>query len=188
MLENVNLLAEAEEMIQGLGDPDPGWADAMQKVLRKQSRGSTVVLCKVKIEPEITPESKAEAKERQKRRKLKRKREEMAHAKPEALEKDYEMNLRKIATKGVVTFFRMAQKTQNEVERAQKRTKTTGQREKVVDSVTKKGFLDMLEGGVATTYKETPAEDEPSWKVLRDDFIPKVGMQDWDKEDDDDSD
>lgn len=119
---------------------------------------------------------------------MKRKHDEMARTKPDALEKDYELNLRRIATRGVVQLFTAVQKHQKTLDSKLKRAKTEGKKEKVMKTVNKKDFLDMLEDKkpASSTAAATKDEKEPAWKVLRDDFVTSKGeMQDWDKDDDD---
>lgn len=122
-------------------------------------------------EPEFL--SKRELRERKEK---KRKWEEMSRTKPTY--DDVEKRLARIATKGVVQLFNAVKTHQKQVdEKLQAAGQSETKRDKVMKSLSKGAFLDMLK-----EKKEEPADKPESWGVLRDDFMLGAEMKDWDKE------
>lgn len=175
MLESV--IEKMNDVETQKDDVDVGWADAISKIFRKSSSLETTIVCKVKNK-EDSEAAKEERKKLKKRNRKKRKWKEMCKVKPNVLDKDYEQNLRKIATKGVVQLFNAVQNHQKEIENKLKKAKTEGKREKVMKSVKKNDFLDLLD--------DKKKENKKDWKVVKDSLMENPSMKDWDKEDDDD--
>jgi len=122
--------------------------------------------------------------------------------KPNILEKDRERTLQKIATKGVVQLFNAVRMQQKDIS---KKLDEAGplevRKEKVLKNIDKRAFLDVLMGEKSSivddeftnkdkNQKQTTKDKnqknerkrEPSWNVLRDDFLMSAKMKDWDKE------
>ena len=51
----------------------------------------------------------------------------------------------------------------------------------------KGGFIDMLKGneGGGEVESSSPVPTEPTWSILKDDYMKNSKMKDWDKEDSD---
>ncbi|XP_039260201.1 RRP15-like protein [Styela clava] len=172
------------------------WAEVMGKVLNKQGpkNEKSIILAKNKEKVEENKQERSEQRERKKQLNKKRKWEEMNHVKPNALEKDYERNLQKIATRGVVQLFNAVKKHQKQLDEKLKSAKTEGKKEQVMKSVSKGEFLDMLKDDKVITKQkagknfdpgmpDTTAEDK-GWDVLRDDFMMGNKLKDWDQRSD----
>lgn len=112
--------------------------------------------------------------------------------KPNILEKDRERTLQKIATKGVVQLFNAVRMQQKDVT---KKLEEAGplevRKEKVLKSIDKRAFLDVLMGEksqkvdehIETAKKETISKvTDSTWSVLKEDFMMGAKMKDWDKE------
>lgn len=113
--------------------------------------------------------------------------------KPNILEKDRERTLAKIATKGVVQLFNAVRAQQKDID---KKLKEAGplevRKEKVMKSIDKRAFLDVLMGEKSQPVEESGNEvnkreserktENSTWSVLRDDFMMSAKMKDWDKE------
>lgn len=105
--------------------------------------------------------------------------------KPNILEKDRERTLTKIATRGVVQLFNAVRIQQKDIS---KKLDEAGplevRKEKVLKSIDKRQFLDVLMGGKTQEAESKPKEynKESTWSVLRDDFMMGAKLKDWDKE------
>ncbi|KFQ69508.1 RRP15-like, partial [Phaethon lepturus] len=179
-----------EEATSSKAGPSAGWADAMAKVLNKKiPQNKSTILAKNK---KLEKEKEKEKQERlEKRMKLDKKREweMMCRVKPDVVkDRDRERNLQRIAT-------RTHQK--NVDEKVKKAGSSDRQRAKLLSSVSKKDFINVLrnmEGakggknpaGKATRSKqgEVKSEEGPEWNILHDDFMMGASMKDWDKESD----
>ncbi|XP_023029582.2 RRP15-like protein [Leptinotarsa decemlineata] len=203
-----NSSEESDDNTNGVGNA--GWANAISKVLKTKTKGKTPVLSKakkltdlkkVKVQPagfEIqTPdgEVKKETVEdntvsaeppRKKKKELPK-----IRVKPNILEKDRERLLQRIATKGVVHFFNIVNMQQKDINQKLKEAGPLEVRkEKVMKNIDKRAFLDVLMGeksqnideSLGTSKKETKSEKEPTWSVLREDFMMGAKMKDWDKQ------
>lgn len=103
---------------------------------------------------------------------------------------DTERRLKQIATRGAVKLFNAVNKQQKEVELKLGGSSTEAKRARVVKSVNKGSFLDMLRQSEVKTVSrdkrhEKKAKDQPAWSVLRDDFVMAAKMRDWDKDNSD---
>ncbi|XP_014806783.1 PREDICTED: RRP15-like protein [Calidris pugnax] len=189
-----------EEATSSKADPGAGWADAMAKVLNKKiPQNKSTILAKNK---KLEKEREREKQERlEKRMKLDKKREweMMCRVKPDVVkDRDTERNLQRTATRGVVQLFNAVRTHQKNIDEKVKRGGSSErQRAKLLSSVSKKDFIDVLrnmEGakgkknpaGKATKSKqgEVKSEEGPEWNILRDDFMMGASMKDWDKESD----
>ena len=155
----------------------------------------------IKVEEEELPKKKTES--ASVKRAKKKAIEEMCRSRPDIVrDRAREKTLQKIATKGVVQLF-------NAVREQQKTLKTqlnsvgnsVLKRDKVLKNIDKTGFLEVLSGGkkrkvestkaaepkvkkLKAEVKDEPAEDESTWKILRDDYMMGAKMKDWDKDSD----
>lgn len=115
--------------------------------------------------------------------------------KPNILNKDRERTLAKIATKGVVQLFNAVRVQQKEINNKLKEAGPTEvKRDKVLKSIDKRAFLDVLMGEKSQKVDETLVtksaastdvdknDRSVTWSVLRDDFMMGAKMKDWDKE------
>ncbi|XP_019372010.1 PREDICTED: RRP15-like protein [Gavialis gangeticus] len=181
-----------------------GWAEAMAKVLnRKVPESKPTILVKNK---ELDKEREKEKQEKLgKKMKLDKKREweMMCRIKPDvAKDRDKERDLQRIATRGIVQLFNAVRKHQNNVdEKVKEAGNSSRKRAKLMSSVSKKDFIDVLRGmegtkteqNIAkTTMKkkqgEVKSDEGPAWSILRDDFMMGASMKDWDKDSDQESD
>ncbi|XP_076464342.1 RRP15-like protein [Babylonia areolata] len=126
----------------------------------------------------------------------------MGRVKPSVLTKDKERMLQRIATRGVVQLFNAARQQQRMVkEKMEEAGSSVRRRDKVMGSISKKQFLDLLDNSQANTDSskatkkqgDLPSEEAGGkWSILRDDYMMKARMKDWDRdsghEDDDDDD
>ncbi|XP_075223214.1 RRP15-like protein [Lycorma delicatula] len=107
--------------------------------------------------------------------------------KPSVLDKDREKVLAKIATKGVVQLFNAVRQQQRSLEKEiQNVGPSDVKQEKILKSVDKRAFLDVLMGAKSQTVPEVKKEESKvncEWSVLRDDFMMSTRLKDWDKKD-----
>lgn len=171
-----------------------GWADAMARILENQlpEDKPPVLLKYKKIE-----KRKAERNEQLASKKLKSQERhamlEKDHIKPDASTLDYEKNLMRIATRGVVKLFNAVSKHQKEINSKLNSAPTEAKKTKV-ETMSKSTFLDMLKSssdkGRTQENKEqkgtgielTDTDDASSWSILRDDFMMGAKMKDWNRE------
>ncbi|XP_065205531.1 RRP15-like protein [Planococcus citri] len=193
---------------------NPGWADAMAKILRskKSLNKKAIVLSKAKKIKDVKPKKVeldfeivgAENEENEKpnldelddkknvfnRKSTTKECETRGRVKPSILDKDRERTLMKIATKGVVQLFNAVRQQQKTVEKTIKKAgKSELKRERMLESIDKKKFLDVLAGSVKSTpidneikSEEIPSKQKCTWGVLRDDFMMGANLKDWDKQ------
>ncbi|PSN36427.1 hypothetical protein C0J52_11662 [Blattella germanica] len=177
---------------------NPGWADAMAKVLRmkKPKKTKSIVLSKAKKLNDISKTAKEEIQneegkkdtvddhsKRQKQREFQSK----FRIKPSILDRERDRRLNRIATK-------LQQKTLDS--QLQKAGGSERKREKVMKSLDKRSFLNVLMGAAPSEPVDSPVkeknivkkeeiDDAPTWQVLRDDFMMETKrLKDWDKSDD----
>ncbi|XP_072166827.1 RRP15-like protein isoform X2 [Diadema setosum] len=175
-----------------------GWADAMASILRKEApEGSSAVLAKSKDYAKAKEQERKEFMERLKEKQSKKKWENMARTIPKVTDRERERALQRIATKGVVQLFNAVRKQQKTREEKLKEVGgSQRKRAKVEASLTKGDFLDMLRGtpapsktdsnpknGTGLSLSQPATKENPSWGVLRDDFMLGAKMKDWDKDD-----
>ncbi|XP_070690696.1 RRP15-like protein [Pempheris klunzingeri] len=176
------------------GNANAGWAEAMAKILGKKTPESkTSILVKNKELDKMKEKERQEYLERKKKVDKKRIWEMMCREKPDIVkDRETERALQRIATRGVVQLFNAVRKHQKAInDKVKEVGGSERKRAKVLSSVSKKDFIDVLrtEGGSGVpgnTEKDTDAaaEEKPSWSVLRDNFMMGATMKDWDKESD----
>lgn len=201
-----------------------GWADAMAEILStdKPKRKKTVVLSRAnrvdvtvkkakekygfEIDGEVSIEEDKKNGLETKRSlvgshemKLRIRKKDWAtkgRVKPSILEKDREKALIKIATRGVVQLFNAVHKHQKTVSsEINKAGNLEYKKDRVLKSVDKKAFLDVLMGSAKShsvneimetetneVKKEEDKPEEKTWSILRDDFMMSTKFKDWDKE------
>ena len=178
---------EENNEVQG----NPGWADAMARILAKQlPDDKPAILIKYK---KAEREKKKKLKENAKQKMISQERHqtrEQNHVKPAPSNDEKERTLKRIATRGVVKLFNAVNKHQKELDAKLKTAPTEAKKAKVLKSVSKSSFLDMLKSNSNETVQ--PANDESAndekaskWNILRDDFMMGGKMKDWDKDIDD---
>uniref|UniRef100_A0A8C0EY23 RRP15-like protein n=1 Tax=Bubo bubo TaxID=30461 RepID=A0A8C0EY23_BUBBB len=180
-----------EEATSSKAGPSAGWADAMAKVLNKKipQNKSTILSKNKKLEKEREKEKQERL---EKRMKLDKKREweMMCRVKPDVVkDRDRERNLQRIATRGVVQLFNAVRTHQKNVdEKVKKAGNSDRQRAKLLSSVSKKDFINVLRNMEGAKGSKNPgevkSEEGPEWNILRDDFMMGASMKDWDKESD----
>ncbi|XP_071401737.1 RRP15-like protein [Centroberyx affinis] len=184
---------EEEEEDGEDGNPNAGWAEAMAKILGKKTPESKpTILLKNKELDKIKEKEKKEQLERKQQTDKKRAWEMMCRDKPDVVkDRETERNLQRIATRGVVQLFNAVRKHQKAVsERVKEVGGSERKKAKILSSVSKRDFIDVLrgaEGGSGKREKEAAAagaEEKPAWSVLRDDYMMGASMKDWDKESD----
>ncbi|KAF4103647.1 RRP15-like protein isoform X2 [Onychostoma macrolepis] len=191
--------SEEEQNGDAAENPNAGWAEAMAKVLGKKTPDSKpTILLKNKEMDKIKEKARKERLEKKKQIDKKRAWENMCREKPNVVrDREHERNLQRIATRGVVQLFNAVKKHQNNVdERIKEVGASERKKSKVLSSVTKKDFIDVLRGAdvankPAIKKEKVPVEvkgENPSWSVLRDDFMMGTSMKDWDKESDEERD
>lgn len=109
------------------------------------------------------------------------------------MHKDRERTLAKVATKGVVQLFNAVKMQQKDIKKKlQEAGPLEVRKEKVLQSIDKRAFLDVLMGEKSQPVEEptvnkteiatNTAQKQSTWSVLRDDFMMSAKMRDWDKE------
>ncbi|XP_072534936.1 RRP15-like protein [Salminus brasiliensis] len=174
-------------------NPNADWAKAMAKILAKKTPDNKpCILLKNKELAKITEKKRIERLEKKKQIDKKRAWEMMCRVKPDIVQdKEKERNLQRTATRGVVQLFNAVRKHQQNVDEKMKEVGGSERKKaKILSSVSKKDFIDILRGNAGTVIpnvkKEQSAPEEqkdekPSWSVLRDDFMMGASMKDWDK-------
>ncbi|XP_046862492.1 RRP15-like protein isoform X2 [Xenia sp. Carnegie-2017] len=141
--ENKN--SNEDDIKSGTKDGNPGWADAMARILTKQiPEDKPVVLSKYK---KVETERKQKQEEILKQKLItqeKHEAREKNHVKPAPSNDEKERNLKRIATKGVVKLFNAVNKHQEDLDVKLKSAPTEAKKVKVMKSVSKSSFLDML--------------------------------------------
>ncbi|XP_039916485.1 RRP15-like protein [Hirundo rustica] len=190
----------AEEATSSKDGPSSGWADAMAKVLNKKiPQNKSTILAKNKTLEKEREKKKQERQEKKMRLEKKREWEMMCRVKPDVVkDREKERNLQRIATRGVVQLFNAVRMHQKKMEEEVKKAGSSERkRAKLMSSVSKRDFIDVLRNmdgakggknpaGKATKSKqgEVKSEEGPEWNILRDDFMMGASMKDWDKESD----
>ncbi|KAG2467071.1 PLEK protein, partial [Polypterus senegalus] len=131
---------------------DASWAEAMAKILNKKTQQSKpTILLKNKELERIKEKEKQEQAEKQKKICERRDWELIARVKPNIVQdREREKNLQRIATRGVVQLFNAVRKHQKNVD--EKLTEAGGserKKAKMLSSVTKKDFINVLRGNMS---------------------------------------
>uniref|UniRef100_A0A8D0DZW5 RRP15-like protein n=1 Tax=Salvator merianae TaxID=96440 RepID=A0A8D0DZW5_SALMN len=198
--ESRSLASEDRNAMESKDPGNSGWADAMAKVLNKKIPTSkATILVKNKKRDEEREKAKAERLERRRQLDKKREWEMMCRVKPDVTkDRETERSLQRIATRGVVQLFNAVRKHQKNVDEKIKAVGSSDRkRAKLISSVSKRDFIDVLRGMEGTETEqnatrkapkskqgELKSEDNPAWSILRDDFMMGASMKDWDKESD----
>ncbi|CAJ1061514.1 RRP15-like protein [Xyrichtys novacula] len=188
--EDVEGNADGDE---GDENPNSGWAEAMAKILGKKTPESqTSILMKNKELEKIKQREREEQLQKKTQVDKKRAWEMMCRVKPDVVkDRETERALQRVATRGVVQLFNAVRKHQKTVEEKVKEVGGSERKKaKLLSSVSKKDFIDVLRGSEGggggqqpTDKAPPPTEDQkPSWSVLRDDFMMGASMKDWDKQ------
>ncbi|XP_015266486.1 PREDICTED: RRP15-like protein [Gekko japonicus] len=179
---------------------NPGWADAMAKVLNKTvPKSKRTILVKNKARDKEREREKQERLEKRRQLDKKREWEAMCRVKPDVVkDRETERNLQRIATRGVVQLFNAVRKHQRNVEEKAKEAGTSDRkRAKLISSVSKRDFINVLRGMEGTEVEQNTirkslkskqgdakSEEGPAWSILRDNFMMGASMKDWDKKSD----
>eukprot|EP00743_Colponemidia_sp_Colp-15_P009508 GILK01010397.1.p1 GENE.GILK01010397.1~~GILK01010397.1.p1 ORF type:complete len:298 (+),score=96.17 GILK01010397.1:122-895(+) len=175
--------------------PGVSFAIAMHKILGKRLREdeeAAPILAKYKTTEERIRHEKEQMKKAKELAREKKRLKNKDHVLPDILNKDFERQLLKLATKGVVKLFNAVsqhQKSQDSISS----TKVEDKKLKVdkVDQLSKANFLQLLKKNnneSKSSSKLTKAEPDssssksPSWSVFKDDYLMSAKMKDWDKE------
>ncbi|XP_067900235.1 RRP15-like protein [Heterodontus francisci] len=191
---------EEETADQDPTNPSAGWADAMARILKKKIPGNKPAILNKNKEKQKEKDKKKQAMlEKMKQLDKKKEWEQMCRVKPDVVQdREIERNFQKIATRGVVQLFNAVRKHQTSVD---EKIKDVGgserKRAKLLSSVSKKDFINVLRGSGQNVHQDTTertanggkqievkAEDSTTWSILRDDFMMGATMKDWDKESD----
>ncbi|XP_017331729.1 RRP15-like protein isoform X3 [Ictalurus punctatus] len=187
---------EKEQNGEVATNPNAGWADAMAKILGKKTpEDKPCILLKNKQHDKLNAKEKKERQEKKKQADKKRAWEMMCRVKPDVVrDKERERSLQRTATRGVVQLFNAVRQHQNNLhEKMQEVGGSERKKAKVLSSISKKDFIDVLRGTAgynmaaaktAKTESEEQKEEKPAWSVLREDFMMGSSMKDWDKESD----
>ncbi|XP_054637792.1 RRP15-like protein [Dunckerocampus dactyliophorus] len=188
---------EDEDGVQG--NANAGWAQAMAKILGKQTpmKKPTILAKNTEID-NVKAKERQEQLERRNQIDKKRKWEMMCREKPNLVtDREAERALQRIATRGVVQLFNAVRSHQKNVDDKVKKEAGGSERKKakILSSISKKDFIDVLrktEGGSSITVKEEKnsapdVEEKPAWSVLRDDYMMGATMKDWDKHSDEEA-
>ncbi|RVE62220.1 hypothetical protein OJAV_G00154960 [Oryzias javanicus] len=180
-------------------DAGAGWAEAMAKILGKETTASnSTILLKNKELQKIKAAEREEQLIRRKQLDKKRTWEMMFREKPDLVkDRETERALQRTATRGVVQLFNAVKKHQKTVDQQVKEAGSSERKKaKILSSFSKKDFIGALrraeeggrvhgEGHARGKPEEgaTPAaEQKPSWSVLSEDFMMEPSMKDWDKD------
>ncbi|KAG7469946.1 hypothetical protein MATL_G00134240 [Megalops atlanticus] len=182
------------EKEEGEENPNAGWAEAMAKILQKKTpENKASILLKNKQLEKEKEKMKKEQQEKKKQMDKKRAWEMMCREKPDVVkDRETERNLQRIATRGVVQLFNAVRKHQKNMDEKMKEVGgSERKRAKLLSSVSKKDFINVLRGTEDTAEQGSTAakktankgsEEKPAWSVLKEDFMMGASMKDWDKE------
>ncbi|ESO94177.1 hypothetical protein LOTGIDRAFT_232439 [Lottia gigantea] len=199
---------------EGEENKKSGMADAMARILGKKVPSKKgVIMAKAMTDKQIERKRKIKEQggqeetevkkvyiDQQTKQAKKKEWENRGRIKPDPLDKPAERILQRIATRGVVQLFNAVSKQQKILDdQLMEAGSSERRKDKVVESLTKDKFLDILKGSADSSSKSSKKrksdkskskknsdgneEDEnPKWSILRDDFMMGATMKDWDKE------
>ncbi|XP_042189469.1 RRP15-like protein [Callorhinchus milii] len=182
-------------------NPTAGWADAMAKILNKKTPlNRPTILAKNKEKEKEKEKLKQERLEKKKQLDERREWEQLCRVKPDVIkDRENEKMLQRLATRGVVQLFNAVRKHQGNVdEKVKEAGRSDLKRAKLMSTVSKKDFINVLRGSedqkvkgtsvvkaaISSKQVQIKSEDDPAWNILRDDFMMGATMKDWDKESD----
>jgi len=172
-----------------------GMADVISKVLNQRIKSKNPVLAKRKTkimkDIEATELEEKTVKETAKERRKKRQQQLSI---PDHTTMDYERQLRKIGTRGVVTLFNAIAKHQREIA-ALRDENGSDNDELATQNLSKNAFIEMLKtsknpNSITKTMKQqqkqkkTEENEKSKWAAVQDDYLMKSNFKDWDKESD----
>ncbi|XP_050406439.1 RRP15-like protein [Patella vulgata] len=217
-VESEDVSDASDQELSDDGNKKSGMADAMARILGKQVPSKkNVILAKGMTDKQI--ERKRKLKEGGEKDEVDKKKiyidqvtrqakkkewENRGRMKPQPLERTTEKVLQRIATRGIVQLFNAVRKQQKLLDDQLVEAGSSERRkDKVVESMTKGKFLDILKGTASKSedskntkninkqkQRETneniedsvEEEEDSKWSILRDDFMMGATMKDWDKE------
>uniref|UniRef100_A0A4W3JJR4 RRP15-like protein n=1 Tax=Callorhinchus milii TaxID=7868 RepID=A0A4W3JJR4_CALMI len=170
-------------------NPTAGWADAMAKILNKKTPlNRPTILAKNKEKEKEKEKLKQERLEKKKQLDERREWEQLCRVKPDVIkDRENEKMLQRLATRGVVQLFNAVRKHQGNVdEKVKEAGRSDLKRAKLMSTVSKKDFINVLRGSEDQKVKGTSVVKAAisTWNILRDDFMMGATMKDWDKESD----
>jgi len=201
---------EASEEDEVDEEGNTGWADAMAKVLAmgKNSEKTVGVLSKAKKDNAKEKDSEGKVLEPLALRKArKRELDSIGRSMPNPLQRNAERTFTRIATRGVVQLFNAVREQQKDMKSQLRQAGGSFRKqEKVLKTINKANFINMLSGKAMVEQGDEPAEKrsrlekeeedeeeeeekeqkQSSWNILRDDFMLGAKMKDWDQESDGD--
>lgn len=158
------------------------------------------------------PKDVLAAKERRLQKKRKFEIFKTLRVQPDVRDRNREMTLKKVATRGVVQLFNAVQTQQKSLKKQVDAEKIDSKREDILNNINKKNFLNVLMGSAKSVLIDNPvkkekkeedtdsdddnvamptkrAHKESTWNVLKDNFVgnPKKGAA-WNEDDSDDED
>ena len=185
-----------------------GWADAISKVLQTKVNNKAFILSKAKKDRDISIREKGtprqqtievlrddgkitvEKSDLPKAFKtsiqvhneiLRMEWENMSRVKPSPADKEKDVFLNSIATKGVVQLFNAVKGQQEAVKHKLKKAgKSERKKDKALATFTKGQFLDTLKSSPKRKRSDSDGKNNEGWKVLRDDFTNKANLKSWD--------
>ncbi|KAM4040290.1 RRP15-like protein [Anomaloglossus baeobatrachus] len=185
---------ETDDQVES-DDHNKGWADAMAKILNKKvpAHKASTILVKSKTLQKEKEKDKQERLEKKEQIDKKRQWEMMCRVKTDVVkDREAERSLQRIATRGVVQLFNAVKTHQSNVkEKIKEAGHSERKKSKMMMSVSKRDFIDVLRGKESKSDTAEPKKAAPKtqkasdWNILRDDFMMGASMKDWDKDSDD---
>lgn len=164
------------------------------------------VIAKVPVKEEASLQDPAISKERRLNKKRKFELLKTLRVKPDVRDRNRELTLKKVATKGVVQLFNAVQTQQLSLKKQVQAEKIDSKREDILNNINKKNFLNVLMGSAKSVLIDNPVKKEKqedddddsdsgpakkstkesTWNVLKDTFVnaPAKGSA-WDEDDSD---
>ena len=186
--------------------PKRGLADAMCKILGQNKKlkesSDSCILSKGKTDREQLQHDANSGEEGEASKKLKKNDkkdrdlvteiqrrkiwEDMGRVKPDVVDKEYERNLRRIASKGVVQLFNAVQEQQKAIDKTLKDSDLTrSKKDRRLKSLTKGKFLDSLNNKIKVEGGKE--QKQSTWAALHEDFMMGGKIKDWDQNDSDEA-
>lgn len=118
--------------------------------------------------------------------------------KPDVRDRNRELTLKRVATKGVVQLFNAVLTQQKTLQKQVAAEKIDSKREDIMNNIDKKSFLNVLMGNAKSVLVDNPVKKEKeekgdadvasTWSVLKDNFLQGISKKNtnWDAMDDDD--
>lgn len=188
-----------------------GWADSINQIFEEKSEKTILSQAKsskkpaknkslgFEIEneqPEVkeppTEQSSTSSKERRLNKKRKFELLKTLRVKPDVRDRNRELTLKRVATRGVVQLFNAVQTQQRSLQKQVDAEKIDSKREDILNNINKKTFLNVLMGGAKSVLIDNPVKKEKregssdeddeaptkssstkesTWNVLKDNFM-----------------